>query len=231
MGRRDSVTARGSGLMRRLLRIALAVVLMGTMATPITWSVAHEWLGMALIALSIAHVAAARRRVPALVRQRSVGSVAALALDLSLLVCLVGLGGSAVVLSKHVLAWLPPLAGAMRAREVHMECSYWLFALAAVHSGLHGGGRLKRLVGRCAPGGKGRFAIAGVCLLFAAFGAWSFVSLGVGSYLLGIVRFAQAVGSVPLAFLFAEHLASFALVAFLAAGLKALAARKAFSRK
>ena len=124
--------------MRLALDVALAACFVAVMATALVQEAPHEYLGLATCVLTVAHVVVNRRRVVALVRGRKTArSIATAAIDAAVLLCIVAMFGSALVLSKHAFGFLPALPGAAVARQVHMGCSYWLFALVAVHAGMH----------------------------------------------------------------------------------------------
>ena len=189
---------------------ALACVLVGLMVTPVTWGVEHEWLGVATFVLVAMHVVASRNRIAALARAHRVGAVATLLLDAVLLVCVLVQAASAVVLSKHVLSWLPAVPGAAWAREAHLACSYWGFALAAAHAGLH----LCAAVGKLA---RNRVCVWVARAAFAvcfAFGIWSFADLGLWRYMTLAVQFAFIDPSLSLA----VHAAQFAAMGIAVAG-------------
>lgn len=134
---------------------------------------------------------------------------------------------SAIVLSKHALWFLPPVAGAAIARRVHMLYSYWMFVFAFAHVGLQFSsvlGMLRTRVGRergtadaggQLPNARLRVALRLAWALVAVLGAISFVQLGMPGYLTGHVQFAFADAQVPLAVTFARY----AAVAVLIAGL------------
>ena len=219
--------AKRSGLSRRCRRVALAVdmllacVFVALMATPVTWGVEHEWLGMATFALVAAHVVLSRKRIVALVRARRAGEVATLVIDAALLACVLAQAASAAVLSKYAFSWLPVIPGTAWARTAHLACSYWGFALAAAHAGLH----LRALAGKLARNRAGVWAgriVFAVCLVF---GVWSFVDLGIWRYMTLSVRFAFVDPSVPLPLCVAQFAAMGAAVAGVAYYMQAAARR------
>lgn len=117
--------------------VLIATAFVALLATPIAWGQAHESIGIAAFALTVVHIALSRKAVGGLARKRRAGALATLALDALLLACLVGLAASAVVLSEHALSWAPAVPGSWWARVAHLLCSYWGFAFAFVHVGLH----------------------------------------------------------------------------------------------
>lgn len=123
---------------RMLVDHAMAAVLLALMVTPFEWGLAHEWLGMALFALFVAHQVLNRAWWKALGRGRwTIRRVVGTVVDLAMVACMAGLAVSSLVLSRYVLAWMPALPGAAWARLAHLACSYWLFVLAYAHAGAH----------------------------------------------------------------------------------------------
>lgn len=228
---------------RLVVDVLLAAVFVALMATATVQEFAHEWLGISAFVLFVVHQVLNRRWWAGLLRGRytplrAVGT----AVNLGLLVCLVGLMASSLVLSEHAFGWLPALPGAAWARVAHLLCSYWGFVLAFAHAGLcmrrylaprprrgHAG------AGRTAPGGQavrpagaGRW-VARLCAVAAVLaGAWSFAQLNMGTYLTLQSQFLFADPSVPLALTLAEYAlagAGIACTAYaLGAALRALAA-------
>ena len=173
-------------------------LLVAVMATALVQAAPHEYLGVALFAAVVAHAILKRRHIKALLRGRpnAVRTLRLIAI-VGLIVCVAGQLASALVLSKFAFGFLPALPGAAVARRIHMLCSYWGFVLAFAHVGLQSKSlfRLMRTRGASnAPGAlrpviwAGRFLFVAI----ACFGAYSFVKLDFGNYLLGQVQFALA---------------------------------------
>ena len=177
---------------------ALAGLLVAVMATALMQEAPHEYLRVALFTAVAAHAALNRRRLKALLRgRRNAVRTLRLVAIAGLAACVVGQAASALVLSKFAFGFLPVLPGASLARRVHMLCSYWGFALAFAHAGLHIRvlGRLMHSGGAGNALGAPHYAIWAARLLFVAvscFGAYSFVRLDFGTYLFGGVQFASA---------------------------------------
>ena len=183
---------------RVMVDAALAGLLVTVMATALVQEAPHEYLGVAPFAAVVAHVVLNRRWFKTLIHGRyNAVRILRLMAIAGLVACAVGQMASALVLSKFAFGFLPALPGAAFARRVHMLCSYWGFVLAFAHVGLQSKGlfRLIRTRGaNNAPGAlrpaiwAGRFFFVAI----ACFGAYSFVKLDFGTYLLGQVQFALA---------------------------------------
>ena len=201
--------------------VAMAVALVAVMATALVQEVPHEWLGVALFVLVGAHVFLNRKWLGSVFRGRhNAARVLQIVTIAGLLLCMLAQVVSSLVLSKHAFAFLPAFPGAAWARRMHMLCSYWAFIFAFAHSGLH----------IRAPKKLQSWQVWALRVLFAivaGYGAFSFVQLGMLSYLAGQVQFAAVDLSTPLPLVFAQY----ASIAVLVAGLffylrKAIASRK-----
>lgn len=199
----------------------LAGLFVAVMATALVQEAPHEYLGASLFVAVVAHVALNRRWFKALARGRyNAVRILRLATIAGLLICIIGQVASALVLSKFVFGFLPVLPGASLARRAHMLCSYWGFVLAFAHVGLQLKGfcRLMYVDGVSDAAGARRYVIWTGRFLFAltaCFGAYSFVSLRFGAYLLGQVQFAVAGYGMSIAL----SLMGYASIAVLIAGL------------
>lgn len=186
-----SVRPKRRHSIRRVVDVALAAALVLVMSTPLAEEAAHEWLGIAVAVLSVAHVALNARALSGLLRSGPLPLRIVLVLaDLALVACLATLAASSLVLSVHAFSWLPVIPGAAWARPAHMLCSFWLFALSAFHLGLHLPRRTRRPTAR----------VIGTILAVVAVvgGAASFAWLDLGAYLAGGVPFYAVDTSQPL---------------------------------
>ena len=177
----------------------MAVAFVATMATAIVQEAPHEYLGVALFALVVAHIVLNRRWLAALPRMRRTGLLVAQVATLAVLVgCILGQVASSLVLSKHAFGFLPALPGAGWARRVHMLCAYWSFVAAFAHAGLH------MRVPANMDARKLRAVRAGLAAI-SCYGVYSFVRLGMPAYLTGRVQFAMVDFGTPLVLSFARY--------------------------
>ena len=153
---------------------------------------AHEWLGIGMFALFVTHHVLNRRWYRNLFRGKYTLHRALLTLCASAaLISMLGSFVSAVVLSKHVFAFLPISGGSAWAREVHMMCGYWNFTLLSLHLGLHWSMILAMArKGLPKPSKKRKWLARGIALAIAAYGVYAFAHRQIGAYMLGQIRFA-----------------------------------------
>ena len=169
----------------------MAIVFVLVMATALVEEAPHEYLGLALFTLMIAHIVLNRRWFSALRRGRWTAVRALQAASvLGLAICIVCQAASAVVLSKHALAILPAIPGSAVARSVHLMCSYWAFVLAFAHAGLQVKSAIRRIGGTRATNRGLLWAFRIVVVALSAFGVVSFVQVGLPAYLTGQAQFA-----------------------------------------
>lgn len=170
----------------RIVDILLFVDFVALMALPINYGAAHEWAGVAAFVLIIAHLAINGRRMMRLLKRHDLAACVNLVIELALLLGIIAMAASSLVLSEHAFAWLPVIPGAAWARIAHLCASYWTFALAFIHFGLH----LQVFLGRPLQHPALRWVLR---ILFAAcliYGAYSFVELGIWSYMTLRIQFA-----------------------------------------
>ena len=93
---------------------------------------------------------------------------------------------SGIVLSRHILSFIPSFIGLSLAREMHMLSAYWGFVFMSLHLGFHWSmmmGMAKRLTKK--PSVLRTWIILRIiAVLIAGYGVYAFVKRDIGSYLL-----------------------------------------------
>ena len=99
---------------------AMSVSMLLLMAYGLVGEAAHEWIGMGMFALSVAHHVLNRRWIQAVPRGRYTPlRIVQTALAGLIFLCMVGSMISGIVLSRHVFAFLPRHGGYELAQQVH----------------------------------------------------------------------------------------------------------------
>ena len=163
----------------------LSLLLMGgNMFFP--WALAHEIIGVLLIAVWAVHVYANRRWFKAVIRGRyNPYRIMQTVVNFGMLICAVLLAISGVMLSNHVFAFLGIESGASFARTAHLLASHWYFVFIALHIGLHVNVIFSRL-GIAQLVMKSRAATAAIRVivgLIGAYGVYAFIERGLWKYL------------------------------------------------
>ena len=185
---------------RMFVDVAMAVDLILVMSCALVQEAPHEYLGVAMFALVVAHLVLNRRWLRTVVRGRHTPlRIVQIVAIVGIALCCIAMMASSLVLSKHAFGFLPALPGASWARRVHMLGSYWFFVLCFAHAGLQAKPMVRR-ASRRLEANKGPWrTVARVALgLVVCYGVYSFVRLDLGRYLCGLVAFAFADFSTPL---------------------------------
>lgn len=224
---------------RVVIDAAMAAMYVAVMATALVQEAPHEYLGVALFVVTVAHAVLNLRWFKALFRGRysAVRTMRLIAIA-GLLVCMVGMVASSLVISKHAFGFLPAPPGTGWARRMHMLCSYWGFVFTFAHAGLQlkGFGRLVRPACARHEASAPAYATGAMHAAIGAvscFGAYSFIQAGIPSYLLGQVQFAYVDFSEPLVMAFVRWVSIAVLISvlFYYAGLAAGAIHKRKRRR
>ena len=129
------------GTVKKIIKIAvdaaMFVLFLLLMEYHLLPSVAHEWLGISVFILFIAHNALNYKWYAVLFKGkytaiRIVQTVVNFLLWVAMICCII----SSILVSRSVFAWLNA-SGAMVGRSLHMIATSWAFILMSVHLGLH----------------------------------------------------------------------------------------------
>ena len=200
---------------KRLVDIAMAIILLLLMAYELIGEATHEYLGIAMLILLCAHHVLNRTWHTHLFKGRYGLNRSVMALvDVLLFVMLIAQMVSGIMMARHVLDFLPHAGRRSVARSVHLALAYWSFALMGLHVGLH----MRPLavkMGRLLPGKRiwaARVALAAI----GVYGAYAAISRQLPGYMLLQIQFAFFDFEEPLIFFFADYLAI--MVLFVLAG-------------
>jgi hypothetical protein len=166
----------GKRAARLIIDLAFTLLLLLAFAYRVTGDAAHEWIGLALCAVCIAHNALNRKwwtRIfsGAYTLRRGVMT----AVNLLLAFAMAALVITGLLHSRAVLAFLR-LPGDMMIRLIHTTTAYWCIPLIGVHIGLHWGMIIKAFRKMLGINGENRIrkiAARIAALVFASFGVWS----------------------------------------------------------
>ena len=125
-------------IFKRIVDLAMLVLLPFLMAEILTGQEIHEWLGTVMLALFFAHHLLNLRWWKGLLKGRYTPSRASYtALDLLLLLDMIALCVSGIMMSGFVFRFLHLNGGMMIARQLHLFASYWGLILMSAHLGMH----------------------------------------------------------------------------------------------
>lgn len=186
-------------IFRMTVDLAMTLILLLLMGYSRVGETAHEWLGIAMTALFVAHHILNRKWIAGICKGRYTPfRIMQTALVVLILLTMLGSAVSGVLLSKHVFRLLD-LGGVSFARTLHMLCGYWNFVLLSLHLGLHWvmfvGMASKKL-----PKDKPAFTWVArtAAFLIAAYGVHALFARQVAEYLFGVTMFAFFDASEPI---------------------------------
>ena len=202
--------------MSKKLKINVCIDLAMTAALPILMcyslvgDTAHEIIGVTMFCLFIAHHILNVGWIKGLFKgrytlQRAVGT----AVNVLVFLCMLGLMYSAVVISKHIFAFVA-LGGTMTARTIHLLCAYWGLILMSIHLGMHIEQMLKLIKSKSS---KPLIALYIIFGMLAVVGVYVFIKLKFADYMFGRVQFVFIDSSASVILTIIEYLCVMVLFA------------------
>ena len=172
---------------KQVLRIVTDVLMTAALVLLMSYSLlgeaAHEWIGVAMLALFVTHHVLNRRWFRGLFKGKYTPfRILQTALVLLIFAGMIGSAVSGAVLSRYALDFLPIRGGRAWAREVHMLCAYWDFVLMSLHLGLHWNMMLAKLRKTTSEAQTWLLRIA--ALGVAMYGIYAFAKQDILNYLL-----------------------------------------------
>lgn len=178
-------------------------------------TLAHEWLGMGMFVLFLAHHILNLHWHKGLTRGKYPPyRVFQTLLAVLILISMLGSMVSGIILSRHLFSALPIPGGRAAARIVHLLCGYWGFVLMSLHLGLHWSifGALVRR--KLSVNERHKTPLRGLAVLIAVYGAWAFWKQHIPEYLFLRTQFVFFDFGQPLPLFLLEQLAMMGLFVF-----------------
>lgn len=167
--------------------VLMTVLLLCLMAYQITGEKLHEWFGMGMLVLFVAHNVLNFRWYKNLFRGKyRLSRFVQTVVNISVLVSMLCLGYSGIVMSRHVFALLPISGPMATARKMHMAASYWGFVLMSIHLGMHWNmvmGMFRKLLKGKKVSGIAIWSLRTAAIAIAVVGCFQFVQKDIISYM------------------------------------------------
>ena len=197
-------------VLKRAVDFLMTAALLLLMSYSLIGEVVHEWIGMGIFLLFIAHLVLNRKWIGSLGKgqwsaYRSVQTVLATLCFLAM----AGLMVSGIILSNYIFAGLRIRGWSAPARQAHLLCSYWGFLLMSLHLGLHWS-MVLTTVRRFFKAKRLRW----LGWLTAAYGVYALWKRGLPEYLFLRTHFVFFDYEEPILFFFADYLAIMGLFIF-----------------
>ena len=199
-----------------IVDLGMVLLLPLLMAYSLVGEAAHEYLGIGMFVLFVAHHSLNAAWWKHLLRGRYTPlRVFGTAVNLALAIIMLALPISGIILSRHVFRFLH-FGGTSAARSVHLLASHWGLVLMSVHAGMHGSmisGMLRKKFNIRQSSKGGTWALRLTAVLLAVCGIYAFVQQKISSYLFLRTQFVFVDFSQPVALALLNYLAIIALFA------------------
>lgn len=197
--------------------IGMTITLLLLMAYELVGHEAHEWLGIGMFVLFVTHHILNRKWSGNLLK----GHYTPLRIWQTLLVvlvllCMIGSMVSGVILSRHLLSFLPINGGYSFARSLHMVSAYWGFVWMSLHLGLHWS-MMMAMARKAFPGTLPvrTWILRILAAAIAVYGIYAFVARDIASYMFLKIQFVFFDFEEPLIFFLLDYLAVMGLFVFI----------------
>ncbi len=197
--------------------IAMTIALLFLMPYELIGQVAHEWLGIGIFVLFAAHHILNGKWSRNVLK----GNYTPLrfwqtSLVFLVLAAMIGSLVSGVILSRHVLSFLPISGGRSFARNLHMLASYWGFVFMSLHLGFHWSmmmGMVRKMVGKASA--VHTYVLRILALALAVYGVFAFIRRDVGSYMFLNIPFVFFDFEEPMIFFLLDYVGVMCLFVFI----------------
>ena len=200
-------------LMRRsriVIDIIMSLLLVLQMLYLLVGEAYHEWAGLTLTVLFIAHNVLNRRWYKVIFKGRYTKMrILSTAINSACALSIIALAVSGISMARHSMA--APLLPMGVARILHMAAAYWGFVFISLHAGLHITATLRKAAGRH----YGKIAI----VIISIIGIWAFLKERFLYYMFLFEEFVFFDFSTPLPLLVAEYAMITLLFMFIGAAL------------
>ena len=168
---------KGTITARVIIDLGMSFLFVGIYAYRIIGDIAHEWIGVSLLMLLIAHNVTNYRWYKNIDKGAySTKRISTTTVNILLSITMAILIITGLLQSRTVLSFLK-LPGGMFLRQIHTTAAYWGLPLIGVHVGLHWGmviaGIQKTLHSKSADHPVHIIIIRILAITFVAFGIWS----------------------------------------------------------
>lgn len=213
--------------------IGMIMMLLLLMTYELIGQEAHEWIGMGMFVLFILHHILNNKWSRNILKGKYTAiRIMQTALVIGVFLTMIGSMISGMILSRHVLTFLPIEGGRSFARTLHMLSGYWGFVLMSLHLGFHWSimmGMAERVVKK--PYETSKWILRMIALIIAGYGGYAFWQRGIGSYLFLNIEFVFFDFDEPLLYFVIDYMAVMGLFVFIGHYFSLALKRKIFQKK
>lgn len=172
---------------KRIVDIAMTVLLLCLMAYQVTGEMAHEWIGMGMTVLIIIHQILNRKWYGALFKGKyRPYRILSTTLNILLLLSFLLTAFCGMSMSGYAVPFLYGMAPVSFVRRTHLSMSHWSFVLMGMHLGMH----IPMMTAGLKWKGRTKTILAGLFTCIGGIGLYLFLRNGMPDYLFFRVPFA-----------------------------------------
>lgn len=172
---------------KRIVDIAMTVLLLCLMAYQVTGEMAHEWIGMGMTVLIIIHQILNRKWYGALFKGKyRPYRILSTTLNILLLLSFLLTAFCGMSMSGYAVPFLYGMAPVSFVRRTHLSMSHWSFVLMGLHLGMH----IPMMTAGLKWKGRTKTILAGLFTCIGGIGLYLFLRNGMPDYLFFRVPFA-----------------------------------------
>ena len=176
---------------KRLIDIGMTICLLLLMPYSLLSETAHEWIGMAMLMLFIAHHMLNRKWLLSIGKGKyNAFRVIQTVLVIIMFILMMSSMISGILLSNYIFKWIKISGTYVTARQIHMFCAYWGLVVMSFHLGFHWNIAVA-MAGRLweHPSVIRKWAARSVATTIAGYGLYAFYKRQIGEYLLMRMHF------------------------------------------
>jgi hypothetical protein len=226
---------RTAAKFKMAIDLCMTIGILLSMSYLLVGEAVHEWNGAALLVLFLLHNVLNRKWYGGLLRGKyTAARVFRTAVNLLVLLSMIGSMASGIILSRHVFGFVSVSGFTAFARTLHMLAAYWGFALTSMHLGLHWSmilGNMKKAAGQNIPTRPFLWGLRTGAALIALYGAYAFIRHNLAAYMFLRVQFVFFDFERPLALFFIDYAAMMALWALTAHYIQMFLKRQRMQRR
>ena len=179
--------AKTNNMIKRIVDLAMTVLLLFLMAYQVTGEALHEWIGIGMTLLVIVHQILNRKWYGALFKGRYTAYRVLSTLNTALLLLSFALTAfCGMSMSGHAVPFLYGMTPISFARQMHLSFSHWSFVLMGLHLGLH----IPAMAAGLKLNGRLKLILSCLFICIDGIGLWLFLRSGMTDYMFFRVPFA-----------------------------------------
>ena len=174
-----------------LIDIGMTICLLLLMPYSLLSETAHEWIGMAMLMLFIAHHMLNRKWLLSIGKGKyNAFRVVQTVLVIIMFILMMGSMISGILLFNYIFKWIKISGTYVTARQMHMFCAYWGLVVMSLHLGFHWNIAVA-MAGRLweHPSVIRTWAARSVATTIAGYGLYAFYRRQIGDYLIMRMHF------------------------------------------